>query len=284
MWHEQADAGPVARAPTPVRSVADSASLRAGDHPGARRGRPRGRPRCAATADAPGGAHEVPGRGAARAGGAGPGEGRRRACPTSRRDRAAQAARRGGDACWPGPPPGTRRCSSCSPRTPGSPTRRAPTRRRVMRAGGLEPPEEPAPVEKAAPAPARRAAGGAAVGDLAPAGEPVPGSGLRGRGRADRHAGAPAGRLGAARPALQLVRARRHRRTRVHDAARAAAGAHARRPGADAAPGPGRRGDDHAAIARSCSPTSPGSARPRRRCSPPRRPTPTRCWSWCPTW
>ena len=152
----------------------------------------------------------------------------------------------------------------------------------LMRAGGLEPPEEPAPVE-AGRAGARRRARGAAVGDLAPAREPVPGPGLRGRGRADRHAGPPAGRLGAARTAVPLLRAGRHRRTRLHGPARAPPGAHARRPGADAAPGPGRRPRRPSGTARSCSPTSPGSARRPRRCSPPRPPTPTRCWSSCPT-
>ena len=59
-----------------------------------------------------------------------------------------------------------------------------------------------------------------------------------------------------------------------------------RRPAAlraDAPPGPGGGRARLRATAPSCSPTSPASARPPRRCSPRRPPTPTRCWSSCPT-
>ena len=59
---------------------------------------------------------------------------------------------------------------------------------------------------------------------------------------ADQRRAAPAGDLGAARPALQLVRARRRRGARLHAAARAVRPAGAGRPRADAAPGAaGRR-------------------------------------------
>ena len=58
----------------------------------------------------------------------------------------------------------------------------------------------------------------------------------------------------------------------------------ARRPRADAAPGPADRRGRRRATAPSCSPTSPASARPPRRCSRPRPPTPTRCWWSPPTW
>ena len=243
MWHEHANAGPVARAPIPAPS---GASLRVPPSRGSSRCSPRSpgevdravqrpptRPavrtkfqvvallvreeRARVMADA------SPERVAAR--------------------RAAQAARRGGDACWPGPPPGTRRCSQLLAEDARVSDAARAYKATLMRAGGLEPPEEPAPVEQAGAGAHRRDPGGAAVGHLAPAGEPVPGPGLRGRGPADRHAGPPAGRLGAARPALQLLRARGHRCARLHDAARAPPGAHSRRPRADAAPGPGRHGD-----------------------------------------
>ena len=62
-----------------------------------------------------------------------------------------------------------------------------------------------------------------------------------------------------------------------------AALAGARRPRADAPPGAGRRRRRRAGTAPSCSPTSRASARPRRRCWPPRPPTPTRCSSSCRT-
>ena len=154
----------------------------------------------------------------------------------------------------------------------------ADARRRAGAAGGAR-----ARRAGRAGAPRAATAGGAAVGDLAPAGEPVPGPGLRGRGRADRDAGPPAGRLGAARAAVPVLRAGRDRRTRLHGAARAPAGAHARRPGADAAPGPGRRGDGRRPPHVPARRRARASARPPRRCSPRRRPTPTRCWSSCPT-
>ncbi len=259
------------------------ASCRAGAHPRARRGRPRGRQRRAAPADAPGGAHEVPGRRAARARGAGPGEGRPRADRVPAH-RAAQAAGRRGDGPGQDRRPGHLAAPAARRGRPGLRRGARPqgdddARRRAGAARGVRAASTPGAGA------GRREAGGAAVGDLAPAREPVPGPGLRGRGRADRHAGPPTGRLGAARAAVPVLRVRRCRRTRVHAAARGRPRVSARqRPGADAAPGPGGRGHGRAAIAPSCSPTSPGSARPPRRCSPPRRPTRTRCWSWCRTW
>ena len=83
--------------------------------------------------------------------------------------------------------------------------------------------------------------------------------------------------LGAARPAVPLLRARRL--LVLHGPA----GAHlARRPRqarADAAPGRDDRRRPPRATAPSCWPTSRASARPRRRCSPRRPPTPSRCSS-----
>ena len=85
-----------------------------------------------------------------------------------------------------------------------------------------------------------RAPGRAAVGRLAAAGQPVPRPRLRGR-PADHGPSAPPGRLGAARPAAQFVRARRRRSLGVHGPSRAVLPARAGWPGADAAPGAGGR-------------------------------------------
>ena len=84
-------------------------------------------------------------------------------------------------------------------------------------------------------------------------------------------------------PLFQLLRAGRRRGLGVHGAARAGVPARAGRPGADAAPGAAGRRRRRRATGPSCSPTSPAWARRRRRCSPRRRRTPTRCWSSCRT-
>ena len=88
-----------------------------------------------------------------------------------------------------------------------------------------------------------RAPGGAAVGRLAPAGQPLPRPRLLGR-QAERGPGAPPGQLGAARPAVQLVRTGRRRAPRR--AWRCPRRRSLQAPGgldADAAPGAaGRRG------------------------------------------
>ncbi len=187
--------------------------------------------------------------------------------------------------CWPGPPPGTPRCSQLLAEDARVSDAARAYKATVMRAGGLEPPEEAPPARAGRAGARRRETGRAAVGDLPPAGEPVPRPGLRGRGRADRAAGPSTGRLGAARTALPVLRVRRRRRTRLH----AAAGGRRSvpvpaRPRAHAAPGPGRRGHGPRSPHVPARRRARASARPPRRCSPPRRPTRTRCWSWCPTW
>ena len=72
------------------------------------------------------------------------------------------------------------------------------------------------------PRPSRRLqpAGRAAVGRLAAAGQPLPRPRLLGRPPSAPPVAPPAGQLGAARPAAQLVRARRRRSPGVHGAAR----------------------------------------------------------------
>ena len=79
--------------------------------------------------------------------------------------------------------------------------------------------------------------------DLPPAGQPVPRPGLLARRRADRDRRPPAGRLGAARPAVPVLRDGRGRRARPACRCPSRASlARPRRPRADAAPGAGRRG------------------------------------------
>ena len=210
-----------------------------GHHPGARPRRARGRGRRPARAGDAVGAHEVPGRRAAGARGARPGQGRRdqhrgpprRAAQAPRRDRddpgedrrprhlAARAARRG-----------RRRLR----RGQVAQARHADGRRRRGA------PEEVAPTEPAAASAHHRAPGRAAVGRLATAGQPVPRPRLL-RRRQSAGPPAPPGQLGAARPAVQLVRARRQRSLGVHGPARAVVPAGAGWPGADAAPGAGGR-------------------------------------------
>ena len=88
--------------------------------------------------------------------------------------------------------------------------------------------------------PGRRAPGRAAVGGRPAAGQPVPRPRLLRRRPA--RAPAPAGRLGADRPAAHVVRVRRHGASACMAAARARHGrAGAGRPPADAAPGAPRR-------------------------------------------
>ena len=155
----------------------------------------------------------------------------------------------------------------------GRRARRGGPRRRAPAAAG------------AARAPAARGqAGHAAVGAGARPRQPLP------RARPDPSTGArlpaePARRLGAARPALPRVRARRRRRGRLDGAASEAAHRPllARRDSTSwctsrASSRACRRG-----TAPSCSPTSRASARRPSRCWLPRSRTPTRCSPSCPT-
>ena len=82
----------------------------------------RSRRRSSAAPVKPSGAHQVPGRRAAGARGARPGQGRHdehrgASAPSS------SSGSTGSPRSWPRPPPATPRCSRCSPRTPSSPTR-----------------------------------------------------------------------------------------------------------------------------------------------------------------
>ena len=91
---------------------------------------------------------------------------------------------------------------------------------------------------------------------------------------------APAGQLGAARPAVPLVRVRRRRGVVLHVAARAGRRVQApERPRADAAPGPAGRGRGgrapHLPARRRAGARQDRAGAARRA----RRPTPTRCWS-----
>ena len=154
--------------------------------------------------------------------------------------------------------------------------------REMLRRAGIEPAPVEAPPGRGDRGRARQARRGAAVGRLAPDGQPVPRPRLLGR-PAERLPSDAAGELGAPRPAAALVRARRQRGlrrawtcpSRPRGACPAAASSCRTRPGWS--PRPPR------ATGPSCSPTSRGWARRPRRCSPPRPPRPTRCSSSCPT-
>ena len=154
--------------------------------------------------------------------------------------RAAQAPRRDRDDPREDRRPRPRRSSRSSPRTPSSPTR--PGRSSGTCCGPPASSRPPTRPRRRSPRPPRhhRAPGRAAVGRLAAAGQPLPRPRLL-RRPAERGPAAPPGRLGAARPAAQLVRARRRRSLGVHGPARAVLPARAGRPGADAAPGAGGR-------------------------------------------
>ena len=123
----------------------------------------------------------------------------------------------------PRPPPATPRCWRCSPRTPcvsdagrapeaRDAARRRPRGARPRRSGPASPPAGSASAE-------RRVVPQSVIS--APAGQPLPRARLL-RGRAAQAQRPPAGQLGAARPAVPLLRVRR-RRSSCMDAARAAA-------------------------------------------------------------
>ena len=231
------------------------------------------------------GPHEVPGRGPARARGAGPGQGRRGEQRGPAR-RAAQAARRGRARSWPRPPPATPRCSRCSPRTPWSPRRPAALKRRHARGGRARAARRGDRTARARRARGRLRRDGAsrrpAVGRLPPAGQPVPGPRLlRGRRpRSGTHRLAGWELLGPLFRSFEYAGGGAPACMPLPEPAAVRGTA---RPGADAAPGPGGRRRRVRATAPSCSPTSRGWARRPRRCSPRRRPTPTRCWWSCRT-
>ena len=184
-------------------------------HPGARPHRARGRGSRPARARAALGTHEVPGRRAAGARGACPGPGGRASSDAQRR-RAAQAPRRDRD-----DPREDRRPRHLAARAPRRGRRRlrrrqvAHARHAAGRRDRVGPRRGRAPGAPAAAtaAPPHRASGRAAVGRLATAGQPLPRPRLLVR-PAERGPVAPPGQLGAARPALQLVRARRRREPR----------------------------------------------------------------------
>ncbi len=246
--------------------------------PGARRARDRVRRRAR-----PGrvGALAVPGRGAARPRGARPGQVRRRPDRGQARRRAQAARRHRHD---PGPDRRTRAVAvlpAVGGRQGLRPGRRpaqghARAGRRRGRGGGA----------RGARASCRcrhRTAGGPAVRARPPAGQPLPGARLH-RRLPEPRPGPAAGRLGAARPAVPLVRGGRQRRLDDDAAARAARGDAAGRAPADEAPGRGRRRgrrrSPHLPARRRARPRQdrPGPARP------PRPPTPSRCSRSCPTW
>ncbi len=153
---------------------------------------------------------QVPGDRAARARGARPGQGRRPTAPR-RTGPSSSSASTASPRSWPRRPRATPPCWPCSPRTPSSPTRPARCRRDMLAASGAEPDPEVEPERRGRASARLRAPGGAAVGRLAPARQPVPRPRLR-RRRAEPRPAPAAGRLGAARAAVPVLRVRRQRR------------------------------------------------------------------------
>ena len=135
---------------------------------------------------------------------------------------------------WPRRPRGSRRCSTCWPRTPRSPTTPVGSSARCRPRPASSPSRSPSRRARRSRTAYARAEGAAAVGAVGPAGQPVPGARLQ-PGRT-AGAGSP-GRLGADRAAAELLRAGRARRAGVHGAARPAADPAAQGPRPDAAPG-----------------------------------------------
>ena len=157
-------------------------------------------------------------------------------------------------------------------------------KRDMVIAAGIEPPEEePEPDRDRRAGRHQRASGGTPVGQGATAGQPVPHPRLLQR-RHQQLLTSPARHLGAARTAVPGLRAGLGRSVLVHGAARADLAEGPARPRADEAPGRRSSRPPLPATAPSCSPTSPASARPHRRCSPRRQRTPSRSWPSYPTW
>ncbi len=181
-----------------------------GHHPGARARRPRGRGALPAGAGLAVRPHQVPGRRAPGPRGAGPDQGRRPSSPSRRRPTSSSGST-AWPPSWPRPRPATPRCSRCSPRTPTVSDAAKELRREMIASAGMELEEEEEPEPDDAELLARRRPpGGPAVRRPAPALQPVPRPRLLRRRRAPAQ-GAPAGDLGAARPALPLLRVRRRR-------------------------------------------------------------------------
>ena len=269
LWEEKSGSEPSAPDLAPyerTRSGAHPSPRQRGSHPdpGARRARDRvrrgarsGRVRAVA----------VPGRGPAGARGTHPRPDRHRADRGQARRRA-QAARR--DRHDPGPDRRPRAVAVLPPRRgredlrPG--LRHAPgdarARRRRGRGGRAGRPRRAARRHRTA----RRAA----VRARPPAGQPLPRARLH-RRLAEPRPGPPAGRLGAARPAVPLLRGGRQRRLDDDAAARGARRDAAGRPAADEAPGRGggggRRRSPHLPARRRARPRQdgPGAARGRGR-------------------
>ena len=263
------------RRPAPRNRRRSPRRRQRGHHPGPRPRRARGRVGRRARLRAALGADQVPGRRPPGPRGAGPGEGGRHERRRAPERRAQAAGRRRHH-------PRQDRCPRHLPvRPPGR------GRRRLRRGEGAQAGHAEGGRHRAASRGTRaggprrrahrqRASGRSAVGGRPSAREPVPDPGLL-RHRATPVRPPPPGHLGASRPALPRVRVRRE--VVEHAAPRADLAAGAGRPGADAAPGSADRLLPPPDIGPSCSPTSPASARPRRRCWPRRPPTRSRC-SW----
>ena len=171
---------------------------------------------------------------------------------------AARAARRGRRRLRRGPRPQARHAASAAGLEP------APEERRARR--------EPAAVSAATErrvvpqsVVSRQLANPFLAPDFSAAGRPRPGRAGSPAGSCSARCSAPSSTPAAGpRPAWRCPSRPRAARTR--------------RPRADARTRPRSSPPPRPATAPSCSPTSPAWARPRRRCSPRRRPTPTRCW------
>ena len=260
------------------------ARRRRAHHPDPRAQGARGRDQGAEGQARPHQPHEVPGDRAPHARGARPREGRPRPGRLGAR-RAAQAARRhradpGQDGRARHEPhrPARARCVDLHGRAAVPPRLAARVR------CGAQPRRADHHARGRGQARARREPGHPGVRALSSARQPVPRPRLLEGARPGR-ARAPPRELGAARAAVQVVRDRLRRPGGQHGPPR---GAHRRparpaRTRAHEAPGPVHRVRPRSATAPSCSPTSPGSARPRSRCSRHPSPTPTRCSRSCRT-